>query len=218
MCRGAASKIGVSRKITDEFSEALPSIVEINHAISLLFLHQTESGIWPKYFPLFHFAESDAGANYCFTFELLVALLNEFGDTELDVRSGKTDADASVFQIPRALEGINKAVDWCRLNRLEYSGQGPIFRGWNSGGNLKTLRAGKPESWATAAVHWFLHKLDQTLSTAIHQEVLDKYVDVRPSPAKDRKKWGEIADSNVSAVEQRQARRKVFSRRSSSLL
>jgi hypothetical protein len=40
-------KIGVSRKITDEFSEALPSPVEINHAISLLFLHQTESGIWP---------------------------------------------------------------------------------------------------------------------------------------------------------------------------
>lgn len=188
-------KIAVSRRIADEISDALPSTVEINHSITLLFLHQTESGIWPKYFPLFHFV--GGGANYCFTFELLEALVNEFGDTDLDARSGKTDADTSLFQVPRVLEGINRAVGWCRLNRLGYSGQGIVFRGWNSGGNLKALRADKPESWATAAVHWFLHKLDHALSTAIHRAVLDKYIDVRPLPAKDRRKWNELADSRV---------------------
>ena len=191
-------KIGVRRKISDEFSEALPSSVEINHAISLLFLHQTGSGIWPKYFPLFHFNESDAGANYCFTFELLEALLNEFGGKELDAPSEKANTDTSMFQIPRVLDGIDDAVDWCRLNRLEYSGQDSVFRGWNSGGNLKTLRSGKPESWATAAVHWFLHKLDLALSTAIHRAILDKYVDVRPFPAKDGTGWNKLADSKVS--------------------
>ena len=190
-------KIGVRRKTTDEFSEWLPSTVEINHAISLLFYHQTKSGIWPKYFPLFHFEESDAGANYCFTFELLEALVNEFGDAGPDVGSGKQDGETGLFQLPGVLEGIEKAVDWCRVNRLEYSGRKDVFRGWNSGGNLKTLRAGKPESWATAAVHWFLHKLDQSLCTAIQGEVLDKYLDVRASSPKDRKNWNEIADSQV---------------------
>jgi hypothetical protein len=188
-------KIAVSRRITDDVSDALPSTVEINHSITLLFLHQTESGIWPKYFPLFHFV--GGGANYCFTFELLEALVNEFGDTDLDPRSGKSDADTSLFQVPRVLDGINMAVSWCRLNRLGYPGQGVIYRGWNSGGNLKALRADKPESWATATVHWFLHKLDYALSTAIQRAVLDKYIDVRPLPAKDRRKWSEIADSRV---------------------
>jgi hypothetical protein len=83
---GRPRKIAVSQKITDEISYLLPSSVEINHSITLLFLHQTESGIWPKHFPLFHFTEGGAGANYCFTFELLEGLLNEFGDTDADPR------------------------------------------------------------------------------------------------------------------------------------
>ena len=55
----------------------LPSTVELESAVVDLFAQQTPSGIWPKYFPLFHY--QDAGSNFCFTFELLEAILVEFG-------------------------------------------------------------------------------------------------------------------------------------------
>ena len=52
----------------------LPSSVELEQSIVELFREQTSSGVWPKYFPLFHYPEG--GANYCFTFELLEAVRN----------------------------------------------------------------------------------------------------------------------------------------------
>src|SRR6266705_6807614 len=61
----------------EEHRSLLPSGVELEHSIKELFKRQTTSGIWPKYFPLFHY--QDAGSNFCFTFELLEAVLHEFG-------------------------------------------------------------------------------------------------------------------------------------------
>ena len=64
------------------------------------------------------------------------------------------------------------------------------------GGSLNTLLASKPESWATATVHWFLHKLDDALSEAIHKALLGKYSVVTPATF-DRRDWDKLADANV---------------------
>ena len=89
----------------DDMAQLLPSKTELDHAISLLFAHQRPSGIWPKYFPMFHFLT--AGANYCFTFEMLEALVNEMDATE-------------IFDIQGVLAGLSSATSWCVLNRLRY--------------------------------------------------------------------------------------------------
>src|SRR5258706_13705467 len=47
----------------DRVFEQLPSALELQHGIGVLFTLQGASGIWPKYFPLFHYPQ--AGANYC---------------------------------------------------------------------------------------------------------------------------------------------------------
>lgn len=167
---------------TEASAELLPSTVEINQAISLLFNHQTPSGIWPKYFPMFHFRA--AGANYCFTFEMLEALVTEMGDVR-------------TFSVDGVLAGFGKAVDWCILNRLRYtSSRTEHYYGWNSGGSVTTLRAGMPESWATATVHWFLHNLDQALSVAIEDALLRRYKVTKPLEP-DQSKWTPVADADV---------------------
>jgi SpoVK/Ycf46/Vps4 family AAA+-type ATPase len=128
---------------------------------------------------MFHFLT--AGANYCFTFEMLEALVNEMEPTE-------------IFMIPGVIAGLNSAINWCVLNRLHYSGD--KYCGWNSGGSITTLLASMPESWATATVHWFLHKLDEALSAAIVDALLEKYRVARPKEP-DRKEWDDLADADV---------------------
>src|SRR5207302_9812968 len=115
--------------------------VSLRHAVGELFRLQGPSGIWPKYFPLFHFPEP--GANYCFSFELLEAVLNEFAVFEEDVSADR------FFEELGILEGLEKAVTWCEQNRLGYTHAGKVYRGWNSGGYLISLGQGQPESWAT---------------------------------------------------------------------
>src|ERR1022692_4074059 len=73
--------------LTKEVECALIPGVELRYGIEELFRCQSDTGIWPKYFPLFHY--KDAGANYCFHFEFLEAMLNEFGDS-----------DNKVFELP----------------------------------------------------------------------------------------------------------------------
>ncbi len=146
----------------------LPSELELERSIRRLFTQQTPSGIWNKYFPLFHYEE--AGSNFCFTFELLEAILCEFGGVEFKLLDNS-----------EILEGLERAVDWCENNRLECSGPHPDtgktirFTGWNSGGQLETLRKNQPESWATAVVHMFLSELRTVTSRSIQRELLSKY-------------------------------------------
>jgi hypothetical protein len=160
----------------------LPSAVELESAAIALFNEKTDTGIWPKYFPLFHY--QDAGSNFCFTFELLEAILGEFGFKETHVIA----EDAVV-------SGLEKAVSWCKENRLYYTVRDPKvssvrsvpYTGWNSGGNLQTLREGMPESWATAVVHMFLWELIEVLSNQIQWRLLYTYNARRPDP-----KWNTL--------------------------
>jgi len=146
----------------EEHRSLLPSGVELEHSIKELFKRQTTSGIWPKYFPLFHY--QDAGSNFCFTFELLEAVLHEFGRAE-----NKLLNDTNVIR------GLEKAVEWCEANRLSVLKQDKRYTGWNSGGYLATLKKGHPESWATAVIHMFLWKLQNVLSQRIQLRLLEKY-------------------------------------------
>jgi hypothetical protein len=151
----------------------LPSTVELESAVIDLFAEQTRSGIWPKYFPLFHY--QDAGSNFCFTFELLEAVLLEFGGTQNRLLGEEV-----------VIDGLERAVSWCDANRLrcseKTSGNAVEYNGWNSGGNLETLRHGQPESWATAVVHMFLWELADVLSRHIQQRLLESYASKTPLP------------------------------------
>ncbi|MGJ5816774.1 ATP-binding protein [Paludibaculum fermentans] len=142
----------------------LPSTVELESAVVDLFAEQTSSGIWPKYFPLFHY--QDAGSNFCFTFELLEAILVEFGGEHNRLLTEEA-----------VISGLERAVRSCEVNRLQTteSGKPDVYSGWNSGGNLETLRRGQPESWATAVVHMFLWELVDVLSCHIQRRLLQIY-------------------------------------------
>jgi hypothetical protein len=71
--------------------------------------------------------------------------------------------------------GLERAVEWCEKNRYEYHVGGQVYRGWNSGGQLTSLAAGKPESWATGVVHMFLVRLAGLLSVSIQRRLREKY-------------------------------------------
>jgi len=161
-------KLGTTKK----HDAMLPSTVELESGVIDLFTEQ-KGGIWPKYFPLFHY--QDAGSNFCFTFELLEAVLVEFASKQ------------SRFLVEETvIAGLEQAVVWCDSNRLQCSektSKGTVeYKGWNSGGNLETLRHGQPESWATAVVHMFLRELVDVLSRHIQQRLLEAYAGRTPLP------------------------------------
>jgi hypothetical protein len=156
-----------------EHLTVLPSRVELERSIEELVTKQTKSGIWNKYFPLFHY--QDAGSNFCFTFELLEAILYEFGKSRPELpREGSTDS-RSLLANSNFLEALEKAVGWCEANRLSSTEGTTEYRGWNSGGQIETLEKGQPESWATAVVHMFLSELTTVLSERIQEQILTKY-------------------------------------------
>lgn len=172
-----------------ELRSSLPTSIEVEDAIVKSFSYQLESGIWPKYFPLFNYREGGAGSNYLFSFELLEAIVHEFGGSKL-------------LENRVVLRGIERALSWCESNRLEYLYKGVIFKGWNSGGQTESLRLGKPESWATAMVHMFLWKLRSSLSDLIKDYVLTKY---GASLSSDQAKkpsigWGDLLDSPLEIL------------------
>jgi hypothetical protein len=173
-------------KINERFLMHLPSRVELTNSIYIVFeRYQSQCGIWPKYFPMFHYGQ-DAGSNYCFAFEMLEAVLCEFGaGVILESNDDKI------------LYGLEKAVQWCKNSRFRFKdpATGIEYRGWNSGGQIKTLEAGKPESWATAVVHMFLHKLQEVLSDKIQDEILDIYHTKHYE--KDEKKWKNMLDIDI---------------------
>jgi hypothetical protein len=171
--------------------DSLPSMIELESAVIDLFGKQTDSGLWPKYFPLFHY--QDAGSNFCYTFELLEAVLVEFGGKENHLLLKES-----------VIKGLELAVTSCEIDRLEdkidcLDDNGPkeispdpgssstvtsptvSYEGWNSGGNLETLRRGQPESWPTAVVHMFLGELVGALSDRVQWSLLERYDATLPS-------------------------------------
>jgi ATPase family protein associated with various cellular activities (AAA) len=152
----------------------LPSTIELEQSVLELIDEQTKSGIWPKYFPLFHYQE--AGSNFCFTFELLEGVLAEF-----------SNKDNRLIRNESFIHGLERAVTWCERNRVSYSrADRKLFAGWNSGGLLDSLRKEQPESWATAVVHMFLWELVDVLSRHIQERLLEQYAATLPNPQSPR--------------------------------
>lgn len=160
----------------------LPSKVELIDSLKMVFSRQEESGIWPKYFPMFHYP--DAGSNFCSTFEMLEAVLNEFGENEF------IDGNTQI------IDGIQKSVVWCEQHRLRYSFKGKVYSGWHSGGSLKSLSEGRPEPWATAVVHMFLCQLTDVLTHVIHRMVLKQYG--ASYSKKTSKDWENLLDMKLT--------------------
>lgn len=139
--------------------QSLPSQVELNAAIKRVLVEQSGSGIWHKYFPLFHFPHGAGAADYCFSFEFLEAILVEFG--------------VSVLRTPELLSHFKKSVAWCDRHILHFVKTGnEEYRGWNSGGEVRTVSTGMPEAWATAAVHMFLNQLHLTIADLLDELIL----------------------------------------------
>lgn len=176
-------------KTAPKLMNEVPSQEELRTAVRILFRHQGESGIWPKYFPLFHYP--DAGANHCFSFELLEAIVHEFGRPE----DGLIDE-------PLILAGLERAIAWCEKNRLQHVHEKVTYRGWNSGGQLATLAKGIPESWATAVVHMFARELEIALTRTIAEHVLNKYEARRPKH-QDSGDWDKFLDIAVTLRDER---------------
>lgn len=177
------AKLGATPSLLD----TLPSVTELKNSIHILFEnYQSECGIWPKYFPLFHYG-TEAGSNYCFTFEMLEAILNEFGD-EIILDEGNDIV----------LCGLEKAVQWCYDNRMDYleNTTNISYSGWNSGGQLQTLEAGEPESWATAVVHMFLHSLQEVLTDQIENLILSHY-NAEEYDKVDLQEWNRLLDIDL---------------------
>jgi hypothetical protein len=163
----------------------LPSREQLVTAMGLLFSRQGKSGIWPKYFPLFIYPNGHA-TNHCFTSELLEAVLSEFS--------------REVMGSPEFLSKIEASVSWCERNRLRYAEEESSYYGWNSGSNLEGLSAGRPECWATAAVHMFLYKLAEVLNSEIRAALLTEYEEL----AEKKNRWASLLSSYVHLLGQRQ--------------
>jgi hypothetical protein len=166
-------------------SRLLPSHLELLFAVKQVLAEQPESGIWHKYFPLFHFPRGGGAADYCFSFEFLEAVLTEFGHSTLATRD--------------LLEHFKKSVLWCDNHVLHYVYREKHYRGWNSGGEVTTLAAGMPELWATAAVHMFLNQLNLKISDLLDELVLKKEFAIdRLSVVKSKETLKRLIDVDVT--------------------
>ena len=186
----AACLISRIRRLSDEnrqlasLSRMLPSLVELEFGIEQVFVRQSESGIWHRYFPLFHFPKGGGAADYCFSFEFLEAVLTEFG--------------TFVLRNPELLQRIKRVIRWCDTHELEFTdGAGKKYRGWNSGGEVRNLAEGKSESWATASVHMFLTQLDRRISDLLDELVLKRFGIDRRAVTKSTKKFEDLIDAEV---------------------
>jgi hypothetical protein len=184
-CLAAKLRVILTQKVEPSYQEMLkllPSDDRLEHGLSLLFKRQSASGIWPKYFPLFYYPK--AGVNYCFSFELLEAVLNEFQAWP-------------ILETDSITEGLERAVSWCAgANRFKYTHESVLYCGWNSGSEIEPLRNRVPEAWATGVVHMFLRTLQTTLSAIIDRHVCQQRATVRPF-GRDPKRWDDLVDTSV---------------------
>jgi hypothetical protein len=119
-------------------------------AVDCVFDLQLSDGSWPRSRPLFHYPQ--IGSAYCYEYEMLTQLLdrNEFID-----------------QFLRHLDQLDAATRRLKdtASALEDGG-----KGWASGHHPQLPG---PESWSTAAVYHFLHKLDRVLAEAVRRSVFE---------------------------------------------
>jgi hypothetical protein len=167
-----------------KIGRSLPSQVELGFAVDRVLSEQPKSGIWHKYFPLFHFPYGGGAADYCFSFEFLEALLSEFG--------------SAVLRTPELLEHFRRSIAWCDRHVLHFvKSSDQHYRGWNSGGEVRSLAAGMPESWATASVHMFLNQLHCRISDLLDDLVLKRFGKDRIATVKSVDQFEGLIDVNI---------------------
>jgi hypothetical protein len=162
-------------------ASAFPTLTELLSGVHGFMNKQNQAGIWEKYFPLFHYPR--AGANHCWHFEVLEAVLHEFPE---------------ILREEAVVARIEHALDWLDANRLRWVGATGEFLGWNSGADIPTLGTGQPESWPTGVVHMFLSRLRNALSLQIHELVLVKYRDrIQRFKAPEPRDWDNYLDCEL---------------------
>jgi hypothetical protein len=149
-------------------------------AVTLVLRDQEQNGLWRKYAPIFHYPKS--GADYCFAFELLEMMLESL-------------PDLPAMQSELAIEVFERSITWATENRIKTGTEQPD--GWNSG-TSDTKRRGSAESWATASVHMFLHRLNSFLSKLIRKNILDRYGADNINETRNSDPWNRLLDSPLS--------------------
>jgi hypothetical protein len=157
--------------------------VELDFGIQQVFAKQSESGIWHRYFPLFHFPKGQGAADYCFSFEFLEAILVEFG--------------TSVLSDGELLKRVKRTILWCDTHELMFTNSTETYRGWNSGGEVRNLEAGMAESWATASVHMFFTRLERSINDLLDELVLKRFGFDRRAVIESSKTFDNLIDVEV---------------------
>jgi hypothetical protein len=185
LCNEQPARPEISRQpAVAEISRQLPSQVELRFAIERVLNVQPESGIWHKYFPLFHFPHGGGAADYCFSFEFLEAILTEFGPSMLGTRD--------------LIEHFKRSLAWCDSHLLHFvKNRSQLYLGWNSGGEVGNLAAGMPESWATASVHMFLNQLHRSINELLDDLVLKRFGIDRTAVSQSQDKFKGMIDINI---------------------
>jgi transcription termination factor NusB len=147
----------------DETTPERTSILRIG--LRTFFDCQRDDGTWPLSRPLFHYQKF--GNAYCYEYEMLTQLLSEpsLSDLLLDYLPNLSAAvDSVVGSAYTVEEGV---------------------QAWTSGHHPQLAF---PESWATASVYHFVHKLDRLLAEAVRRHLF-KYLDLPfPEPVAVDKK------------------------------
>jgi hypothetical protein len=97
-------RLSIEQPLLASVTRHMPSTVELEFGIRQVFSKQSDSGIWYRYFPLFHFPKGQGAADYCFSFEFLEAILEEFGHL--------------VLMQPDLLPRIKRIIQWCDTHEL----------------------------------------------------------------------------------------------------
>jgi len=171
-------------------SRQLPSTLELQFGVQQVFAKQSDSGIWYRYFPLFHFPKGQGAADYCFSFEFLEAILVEFGHY--------------VLKDSHLLQRITRIIEWCDKHELVFTDGDKEYRGWNSGGEVRKLADGQSESWATASVHMFLTQLESKINDVLDDLTLKFFGFDRTAVVKSTTKFDDMVDASLKFPGERQ--------------
>jgi ATPase family associated with various cellular activities (AAA) len=132
---------------------------------------QRDDGTWPLSRPLFHYEKF--GNAYCYEYEMLTQLLSEPRLTDL-LLGHLPELSAAVDSVEASAYNVKEGV-----------------QAWTSGHHPQLSF---PESWATASVYHFVHRLDRLLAEAVRRELFH-FLDLPfPEPA-TRQKEGNFAGS-----------------------
>lgn len=131
----------------------------LGYVINQFFDAQLDEGTWPRSRPLFLYPR--LGNAYCYSYELLVHLLD---DEQLR---------------PLLLRNLNRLSAAARGVERERFPLGSGAWGWSSG-HLRQISG--PESWSTASVFHYCHSLNELVSDAVRRAVFG-YVEESAVPS-----------------------------------